>query len=106
MPLRLHACLVECDESGIRSGLDHEFYPVDGEEGNLSYLETAERDRLDELTLWIYQKCMKEDGTSDAKDFKFYDYFKHEKPKKEEEEPKGFLKKLWKRMQNLFKGKK
>ena len=69
MPLRLHPCLVECDEMGIRSGLGADLLPIAAE---LSYLEEKDRDMLDELTYELYKTRGKTD------DFKFYDYFRYQ----------------------------
>lgn len=83
MELRLHPCLVECDEAGIRSGLDEELYPI---WKDLSYLETANRDLLDDLSFCLYQKLVKKGKASDAYDFKFYDYFKYSRDEKKDEQ--------------------
>jgi len=94
MPLRLHPCLVECDEQGIRSGLDEKFLPVKGED--FSYLVDAERDLLDDLTYdlsRLIQQLKEAAANGDGRftdqekeaieglspyDFKLYDYFKYE----------------------------
>ena len=97
VPLRLHPCLVECDDKGIRCGLDGEHYPQVME---LTYLKNADRDLLDDLSYEVYKmiSALKEKAAApdslftDAEkekiksltgyDFKFYDYFATEKPKK------------------------
>lgn len=66
MSLKLHPCLVECDDRGIRAELDEKGVPV---QDSLFKEEDAERlDLLDELSYELYGKGL------NSYDFKEYDY--------------------------------
>lgn len=65
MALKLHPCLVECDQQGIRCGLDENGHAVTMAP---SYLAEADRDLLDDLTYDLCQNC------GMGYDFKLYDY--------------------------------
>ena len=66
MSLKLHPCLVECDDRGIRAELDEKGVPV---QDSLFKEEDAERrDLRDELSYELYGKGL------NSYDFKEYDY--------------------------------
>ncbi|MBQ4111463.1 MAG: hypothetical protein IJD38_01570 [Clostridia bacterium] len=66
MPLRLHPCLVECDQNGIRGQLDEKGHVV--EDSLFQFTVDDSTDYLDRLTMDLYQKGL------NSYDFKQYDY--------------------------------
>lgn len=85
MDIKLHPCLVECDERGIRSGITPE-----GEVEKLTLLQCddhAEFDLLDDLSYDLHDKLY-----NDC-DFKQYDYLIFDKNEVEDKNRKKFNKK-------------
>ena len=66
MALRLHPCLVECDQNGIRGNLDAKGRLV--EDSLFQFTVDDDTDYLDRLTMDLYKKGL------NSYDFKQYDY--------------------------------
>lgn len=66
MTLRLHPCLVECDQNGIRGELDEKGRVV--EDSLLQFTVDDSTDYLDRLSMDLYTKGL------NSYDFKLYDY--------------------------------
>ena len=66
MALRLHPCLVECDQNGIRGKLDEKGHII--EDSLLQFTMDDSTDYLDILSLDLYKKGL------NSYDFKQYDY--------------------------------
>ena len=66
MALRLHPCLVECDQNGIRGKLDEKGRLV--EDSLFQFTVDDDTDYLDRLTMDLYKKGL------NSYDFKQYDY--------------------------------
>jgi len=85
MDIKLHPCLVECDEKGIRSGITPE-----GKVEELTLLQCDDRAEFDLLDDLSYDLC---DKNYNNYDFKQYDYLICDKKEEEKKKRRKFKKK-------------